>query len=44
MAEMQRKNAVDKGMLEPGFTLGSRIGETTEPGVTSSGNKYKRVQ
>jgi len=43
-AEMQRKNAVDKGMLEPGFTLGSRIGETTEPGVTSSGNKYKRVQ
>lgn len=26
-AEMQRKNAVNKGMLEPSFTLGNKIGE-----------------
>jgi len=47
-AEMQRKNAINMGMLEPGFTLGSKIGEpgaaNANSGTTSSGNKYKKVQ
>jgi hypothetical protein len=44
LSEQKRKVAVEQGMLEPSFSLGTRLNETTEPGVTSSGNKYKRVQ
>jgi hypothetical protein len=35
-AEMQRKNAVSQGMLEPSFTLGGKIGE---PAATSDVRK-----
>ena len=46
LSEQKRKIAVEQGMLEPSFNFSGKIGEGSEAnsGVTSSGNKYKRVQ
>ena len=45
LSEQKRKMAVEQGMLEPSFSLGEKIGGSeSSGGVTSSGNKYKRVQ